>query len=131
MHDQSYLIGDLAKEFGVTLRALRFYESRGLLSPRRRGPMRVYSAADRARLERILTAKKLGFTLTEITAMIAKDESAPTAKLLLTEEQVEAQIAYLERQHSEIVEAIAELRAMRANACAEGGSAVPHRRHSF
>ena len=114
MSEHTYLIGDLAKEFGVTLRALRFYQDRGLLSPRREGSTRIYSADDRARLARILAAKKLGFTLSEVRAMLAKDAGAAGAagaELPLTEEQIETQIAHLERQKEEIAEALAELRA--------------------
>src|SRR5688572_31470451 len=71
-----YTIGDLAREFGVTLRTLRFYEDRGLLSPRRDGTARIYSARDRDRLSVILKGKQLGFTLTEIRAMLAEDRVA-------------------------------------------------------
>ena len=63
--DLEYLISDLSREFDVTLRALRFYEDRGLLSPRRIGTMRIYSAQDRARLSVILKGKQLGFTLAD------------------------------------------------------------------
>ncbi len=61
-----YRIGDLAQEFGVTLRTLRFYEDRGLLSPERRGTTRLYSQKDRKRLRLILLGKVLGFSLTEV-----------------------------------------------------------------
>src|SRR5262245_44552528 len=61
-----FTIGELAKEFGVTLRTLRFYENKRLLSPRREGLARLYSKADRDRLALILKGKKLGFTLSEI-----------------------------------------------------------------
>ena len=70
-----YTIGDLAREFGVTLRTLRFYEDRGLLSPRRDGTARIYDARDRERLSVILKGKQLGFTLTEIRAMVAEQNS--------------------------------------------------------
>lgn len=110
MTQRTYLIGDLAKEFDVTLRTLRFYQDRGLLSPRREGTMRIYSEADRARLARVLTAKKLGFTLTEVRAMLAKDGGAEGAELTLTLEQIESQIAHLEAQKEEITSALAELR---------------------
>lgn len=110
MVERTYLIGDLAKEFGVTLRTLRFYQDRGLIAPRREGTTRIYSEADRARIERILGAKKLGFTLTEIRAMLAKDAGGG-AELPLTEEQIETQIVHLEQQREEIDAALAELRA--------------------
>ncbi|KQT86362.1 transcriptional regulator [Aurantimonas sp. Leaf443] len=65
-----FKIGDLSREFGVTLRTLRFYEDRGLLSPQRRGTTRLYSRRDRARLRLILLGKSLGFSLTEAKQII-------------------------------------------------------------
>jgi DNA-binding transcriptional MerR regulator len=111
---KTYTIGDLAREFGVTLRTLRFYEDRGLLSPRREGTARIYDARDRARLSVILKGKHLGFTLTEIRAMLAEDkagEAGEDLKLSLT--QVEDQIAHLETQKAEIEQALSELVAQR------------------
>lgn len=67
---QAFKIGDLAREFGVTLRTLRFYEDRGLLNPERRGTTRLYSRRDRARVRLILLAKTLGFSLTEAKQLI-------------------------------------------------------------
>src|SRR5215207_1623374 len=67
--------GELSREFGVTLRALRFYENKGLISPHRDGLSRLYSQGDRTRLALILKGKKLGFTLGEIRQMIAAEES--------------------------------------------------------
>ena len=65
-----FRIGDLAREFGVTLRTLRFYEDRGLLSPERRGTTRLYTRRDRMRLRLVLIAKLLGFSLTEAKQII-------------------------------------------------------------
>jgi DNA-binding transcriptional MerR regulator len=115
-----YTIGDLAREFGVTLRTLRFYEDRGLLSPRRDGTARIYDARDRERLSVILKGKQLGFTLTEIRAMVAEERSGngPAMNLKLSLEQVEDQIRHLEQQKSEIEEALAELKARRAGMAA-------------
>ena len=112
---KTYLIGDLAREFGVTLRTLRFYEDRGLLSPRREGTARIYDARDRSRLSVILKGKQLGFTLTEIRAMVAEERAgeAPAANLKLSLAQVEDQIAHLEQQKVEIEQALAELKAHR------------------
>jgi len=62
----SYSISDLAGEFGVTTRTIRFYENRGLLTPRREGQRRIYSRRDRTRLKLILRGKRLGMTLREI-----------------------------------------------------------------
>jgi DNA-binding transcriptional MerR regulator len=113
---KTYTIGDLAREFGVTLRTLRFYEDRGLLTPRREGLARIYDARDRARLSVILKGKQLGFTLTEIRAMLAEENleaetGAQDLKLSLA--QVEDQLAHLETQKAEIERAIEELRAHR------------------
>jgi DNA-binding transcriptional MerR regulator len=105
-----FTIGDLAREFGVTLRALRFYEDKGLLSPARDGLTRLYSARDREHLKLILKGKRLGFTLVEIADMIAThgDEKGP--RLSMSAETVKEQIAHLERQRVEIDDALAELR---------------------
>ncbi|MBB3773076.1 DNA-binding transcriptional MerR regulator [Angulomicrobium tetraedrale] len=109
-----FTIGDLAREFDVTLRALRFYEDKGLLSPRREGLTRLYSAAERARLEIILKGKKLGFTLAEIKAMVALREGGPmpAGGLALTREKCVEQLGLLEHQKAEIEDAIGELRQM-------------------
>src|SRR3546814_11301165 len=66
----SYAISDLAAEFGVTARALRFYEDEGLISPRRHGLSRIYSNRDRARLAWILRGKRVGFSLSDIRDMM-------------------------------------------------------------
>ncbi|WP_161992841.1 MerR family transcriptional regulator [Aureimonas leprariae] len=65
-----YRIGDLANEFGISLRSLRFYEARGLLQPARRGTTRLYSQDDRRRLRLILLCKLLSFSLTEIRQIV-------------------------------------------------------------
>lgn len=67
---RSYTITQLCDEFGVTARALRFYEDEGLIAPRRDGLARVYSWRDRARLAWILRGKRVGFSLAEIREMI-------------------------------------------------------------
>jgi len=66
MDKTTFSIRDLAKEFGITTRAIRFYEDKGLIAPRRQGARRVFSVRDRARLKLILRGKRLGFTLGEI-----------------------------------------------------------------
>ena len=66
MDKTTFSIRDLAKEFGITTRAIRFYEDKGLIAPRREGARRVFSVRDRARLKLILRGKRLGFTLGEI-----------------------------------------------------------------
>ncbi len=67
---QVYRIGHLANEFGVSLRTLRFYEDRGLISPKRSGSTRLYSSEDRSRLQVILLAKRVGFSLVDIQELL-------------------------------------------------------------
>ncbi|MGD9265502.1 MAG: MerR family DNA-binding transcriptional regulator [Lysobacterales bacterium] len=67
---QTYTISDLAQEFGVTTRTIRFYEEKGYISPKRNGTQRVYEAADRTSLRLILRGKRLGLSLDETAEMI-------------------------------------------------------------
>lgn len=67
---QSFGIADLAREFGITPRALRFYEEEGLIAPTRDGATRIYSRRDRARVAWILRGKALGFSLDDIGEML-------------------------------------------------------------
>jgi DNA-binding transcriptional MerR regulator len=71
----TYTIGELAKEFDLTTRAIRFYEDCGLLSPQRRGRNRVYTARDRTRLKLTLRGKRLGLTLAEVKELVDMYES--------------------------------------------------------
>lgn len=105
-----FTIGELAREFGVTLRALRFYENKGLLAPQRDGLSRLYSRGDRTRLALILKGKKLGFTLGEIRQMIAAEEGvADASTLALSREKCLEQIELLERQKADLEEGLNEL----------------------
>jgi DNA-binding transcriptional MerR regulator len=107
----AFSIGELAAEFGVTPRALRFYESRGLISPLRLDGMRSYTRVDRDRLALILRAKKLGFSLLEISGMIEAQEGRPAMQSLkFSREKCSEQIDMLERQRKEMEEALVELR---------------------
>lgn len=102
-------IGDVARRFGITLRALRFYESKGLIHPLRDGHARYYGARDLVRIELILKGKQLGFTLAEIISMIG-DGRAQVTDLMFSPQQALAQIKHLEQQHRSIEEALADLR---------------------
>jgi DNA-binding transcriptional MerR regulator len=114
-----FTISDLARDFDVTLRTLRFYESRGLLAPARSGMTRIYSSRDRARLALILKGKQLGFTLVEIRAMLANedkkggagDKAANVGGLQLSRDQIVEQLELLRSQRAEIESAISELEA--------------------
>ncbi len=107
-------IGQLAKEYGLTLRALRFYEDRGLLTPKREGNTRLYTTRDRERLGVIVKAKALGFTLSEIKeTLAAEDLQSEPSRLALSSSQIDQQIAHLEQHKAEIVAALTELRSLR------------------
>jgi len=107
-----FTIGQLAKEFGVTARALRFYEDKGLLQPTRDGLNRTYSARDRARLSLILRGKRVGFSLIEIKSMLdlydLKD--GQRAQLIASRDMFTRQLEVLTRQREDIDEAMGELR---------------------
>lgn len=108
----SFTIGDLSREFDVTLRTLRFYEDKGLLNPRRQGQNRIYSRRDRGRLKLVLMGKKVGFSLTEIKEMLdlydLKDGQALQMRLAL--QKFNEQIKILEAQKVDIEQALEELR---------------------
>ncbi len=106
-------IGDMAREFGVSLRALRFYEERGLLHPSRRGTTRLYSNRDRSHLQMILKGKQLGFSLSEIREILAGCGNMMKGwalELNLRPDQIIAQIRHLERQRANLDAALAELK---------------------
>lgn len=102
-------IGEVAREFGVTFRALRFYESRGLIAPLRDGQARRYRPADRERLALILRGKKLGFRLDEIARMLG-ETAGGAGTLALGRQRCAEQINLLERRKRQIETALAELR---------------------
>jgi DNA-binding transcriptional MerR regulator len=109
--DVDYTVGELAADLGITPRALRFYESKGLLTPARQEGMRLYRKADRERLLLILKAKKFGFTLVEIRELISTQSGQRSGgDLNLSLSKCNEQIELLERQREEIGEALAELR---------------------
>ena len=76
-----YTISELSTHYGVTPRALRFYEGRGLLSPLRRGRERLYSDEDAQKLSLILSAKRMGFGLEEIKRLLVRDQSGWTLEM--------------------------------------------------
>ncbi|MEE8188602.1 MAG: MerR family DNA-binding transcriptional regulator, partial [Kiloniellales bacterium] len=68
--ETTYGIAELAREFGVTARTIRFYEAEGMLSPAREGQRRIYRPRDRTRLKLILRGRRIGFTLAEVGGII-------------------------------------------------------------
>jgi DNA-binding transcriptional MerR regulator len=107
-------IGELAKKYGVTLRTLRFYEDKGLLSPHRDGTTRLYTRRDVARLKLILLGRKVGFSLREVKQMLDLYDptGSNTKQLKLTLDKSEKQLVRLEKQRTAIDEAIVELTGM-------------------
>ncbi len=108
--EETYSISDLAREFAVTPRAIRFYEDQGLLAPQRSGSRRIYGKRDYVRLKLTLRGKRLGLSLSEVGAMFDLYDSAPDEKAqlaqfldLLTERREQ-----LERQRADMDEMLAE-----------------------
>ena len=125
MQSQSFTISELAKEFDLTTRAIRFYEDMGLLAPRRAGLQRVYTARDRTRLTLTLRAKRLGLKLTEVKEILDMYDSPRDTALQLQRflgvlgnhrEQLEAQLAELQANLAEIREQEKQARAALARA---------------
>ncbi|APW45663.1 MerR family transcriptional regulator [Rhodoferax antarcticus] len=125
---QTYSISDLAKEFDLTTRAMRFYEDMGLLQPERSGPggrTRIYSGRDRARLKLTLRAKRLGLSLTDAKDIIdmydsPRDTAAQLEKFLLVlaqhQQQLEAQMMDMQANMDELKVHQRETRALLAKA---------------
>jgi DNA-binding transcriptional MerR regulator len=111
--DAEYSIGELASEFDVTPRAIRFYEAEGLLAPRREGQRRIYTPRDRTRLKLTLRGKRLGLTLSEIRDLIdmyepGRDERPQLERFLAVLQQHRAA---LERQREDIEAQLTEIAA--------------------
>ncbi|MBK6323557.1 MerR family transcriptional regulator [Candidatus Aalborgicola defluviihabitans] len=106
-------ITELCREFGITLRALRFYEDKGLLSPRRINGARVYTRRDRARLALILRAKAIGSPLSEIKRYLdlyGVQGEGRAQQLSYVIERTDQEIIDLEKKRAQIDETLAELR---------------------
>ena len=106
-----FTIRDLAKEFGLTTRAIRFYEAKDLISPQRRGTTRLYTRRDRARLGLIVRGKNLGFSLEDIREFLDLYDADPSL-LVQTRHllgKVESAIAELEIKRANIDRSLKEL----------------------
>jgi len=116
-NEDFYTVPKLAKELGITPRAIRFYETKGLLIPQRAGSTRVYTHKDRARLILILRGKRLGFTLAEIQEFLDLYTIDPNHKeqtqMLLN--KVEFRIDDLEEQRIELELVLTELNDIKTN----------------
>lgn len=128
--EETYSISDLAREFDVTPRAIRFYEDQGLLAPQRSGSRRIYGKRDYVRLKLTLRGKRLGLSLSEVAAMFdiydsAKDETPQLVKFLSSlverREQLERQRADLDEMLGEIAVFEAQCRRILAGGARTAG----------
>jgi len=108
---QTWSIAELATEYDVTLRTIRFYEDRSLLTPERRGTVRVYHPRDRVRLGLILRGKRLGFSLDEIATIVDMYDAEPgeEGQLVYLLGQIQTRRAELEQRRRDIEETLQEL----------------------
>ena len=111
LHERLYTVTELAKELGMTPRAVRFYEDKGLIVPQRAGTTRVYSGRDRARMILILRGKRLGFSLSTIKEYLDLYDTDITqhAQLLLLLTAIGKRRTQLTAQRQAIDEALSEL----------------------
>jgi DNA-binding transcriptional MerR regulator len=130
---QTYRISDLADEFSVTPRALRFYEEKGLLSPARQGQTRLYSQADRTRLRLLLRGKRLGLSLEESAEIVGMyDPRGNRAQLEKLLDALQLRKEDLRRQQRELRAMIREIeaseeRALAALSAITGGTSPAHK----
>lgn len=113
----TYSIGDLAKEFDITTRSIRFYEDQGLIHPTRKGQTRIYNQRDKVRLKLILRGKRLGFSLAEtgrLFELYDADKSSVT-QLVTIMELISQKRADLTQQLDDIQAVLVELDGLEAN----------------
>ena len=110
MDEEPWSITRVAQELGVTLRTIRWYEDRGLITPERRGQQRLFSARDRVRLALVLRGRRLGFSLEEICTILDMYDAEPgeTGQLRYLLEQIAVRRAELEQRRRDLEEALAE-----------------------
>jgi DNA-binding transcriptional MerR regulator len=108
---ETWSITELAEEYGVTLRTIRFYEDRGLITPERRGQQRIFHARDRVRLGLVLRGRRLGFSLREIATIVDMYDAEPgeVGQLRYLLEQIEHRRKALEQRRHDIDETLREL----------------------
>ncbi len=109
--DRTYTIGQLADEFGLTLRSIRFYEGEGLLAPLREGQARLFTRADRARLKLICRGKRLGFSVSEIKQFLSlyNVDSCQHEQMQYLLDHARSRIAALRTQFEDVKQTLEEL----------------------
>ena len=110
--DRSFGITELAREFGITTRTIRYYEDQGLLAPARAGQARVYGRRERTRLKLALRGKRLGLSLAEIRELIELYDTAPDESVQLQQflAALSRRRAALEQQREDIEAVLSEIR---------------------
>ena len=118
---ETWSIAELAAEYDVTLRTIRFYEDRGLLTPERRGTTRVYHPRDKVRLGLILRGKRLGFSLGEIARIVDMYDAEPgeEGQLVYLLDQIAHRRAELEQRRQDIEETLKDLAEVEARCQAD------------
>lgn len=110
MSEQTYTIAELAREFEITPRAIRYYEDQGLINPGRAGVQRVYDKRDRTRLKLTLRGKRLGLSLAEIRELIDMYDTAPeSSQLSRFLEVLKRRRAMLDQQREDIAAVLTEI----------------------
>ena len=113
--DRYFTIGELAEAFGLTTRAIRFYEARGLITPPRKGKARSYSRRERARLKLIQRGKNVGFSLEEIRDWLALYDADPNhvvqAEALI--DRIDSALVELSRKRADIDRTLKDMREIR------------------
>ncbi len=110
-----YTVTELADELGITPRTIRFYETKGLIKPRRAGTTRVYTHRERARMLLILRGKRLGFSLADVREYLDLYDADPSQlkQLRLLTQKIERRISELEQQREDLETALQELNEIR------------------
>ncbi len=110
--DRTFSITELAREFGITTRTIRYYEDQGLLAPARTGQVRVYGRRERTRLKLALRGKRLGLSLAEIRELIELYDTAPDESVQLQQflAALSRRKAALEQQREDIEAVLSEIR---------------------
>ena len=118
---ETWSIAELAAEYDVTLRTIRFYEDRGLLTPERRGTLRVYHPRDKVRLGLILRGKRLGFSLDEIATIVDMYDAEPgeEGQLVYLLDQITHRRTELEQRRLDIEETLQDLAEVEARCHAD------------